>query len=253
LGESADSVAVAEEATELPAPARLEPERYRVQFTAGEEYVKLVEHAQALLSHSAGRVPLDELALRAMRALVAELEKDKRAATKRPARAAYNPANEVEASVGSAGPEHPRQRGRRVPAAVRRAVFERDQSRCAYLDDSGQRCRETHHLELHHLKPFAMGGEHTLANLALRCRAHNALAAEDDFGADFIEQTRDSRRHESQGRQTDPETVARSQRAGARWSSITPDCGSSNSRQRARSCTCMRDRSSRSGGIVRGP
>jgi hypothetical protein len=202
LGESADSVAVAEEATELPPPARLEPERYRVQFTAGEEYVKLVEHAQALLSHSAGRVPLDELALRAMRALVAELEKDKRAATKRPARAAHNPANEVEASVGFGNPKPSRQRGRHVPAAVRRAVFERDQSRCAYLDDSGQRCRETHHLELHHLKPFAMGGEHTLANLALRCRAHNTLAAEDDFGADFIEQTRDSRRHEPLRRQT---------------------------------------------------
>jgi hypothetical protein len=202
FGDSEDSVAVAEEATELPAPARLEPERYRVQFTAGEEYVKLVEHAQALLSHSAGRVPLDELALRAMRALVAELEKDKRAATKRPARAAHNPANEVEASVGFGNPKPSRQRGRHVPAAVRRAVFERDQSRCAYLDDSGQRCRETHHLELHHLKPFAMGGEHTLANLALRCRAHNTLAAEDDFGADFIEQTRDSRRHESLRRQT---------------------------------------------------
>jgi hypothetical protein len=52
-----------------------------VQFTAGEDYVKLVEQARALLSHSAERVPLDELALRAMRALVAELEKEKRAAT----------------------------------------------------------------------------------------------------------------------------------------------------------------------------
>jgi hypothetical protein len=103
FSDSEDAVAVAEEATELAAPARLEPEHYRVQFTAGEEYVKLVEHAQALLSHSAGRVPLDELALRAMRALVAELEKGKRAATKRPARAAHNPANEVEVSTGSAG------------------------------------------------------------------------------------------------------------------------------------------------------
>ena len=79
-------------------------------------------------------------------------------------------------AAGCGSPEHPRRRGRRIPAAVRRAVFERDQSRCAYLDDSGQRCRETHHLELHHLKPYTMGGEHTLANLALRCRAHNALA-----------------------------------------------------------------------------
>jgi hypothetical protein len=184
-----------------------------LQFTAGEEYVKLVEQAQALLSHSAERVPLDELALRAMRALVVELERDKRAATKRSARAAQKPrtANdvpagptEVEEATGCGSPEHPRRRGRRIPAAVRRAVFERDQSRCAYLDDSGQRCRETHHLELHHLKPYAMGGEHTLANLALRCRAHNALAAEHEFGADFFHQTRESSRHESQRRQSRP-------------------------------------------------
>ena len=202
-----EPVVAPEVAPELPAPAtpaRLEPQRYRVQFTAGEEYVNLVERAQALQSHSAERVALDELALRAMRALVAELGRDKRAATKRPACPAQNPGNELEKPMGSDDAEHPRQRRRRVPDPVRRAVFERDQSRCAYVDDSGQRCRETHHLELHHLKPFGKGGRHTLANLALRCRAHNALAAEQDFGADFIEQSRDSSRHESQRRQGRP-------------------------------------------------
>jgi hypothetical protein len=56
-------------------------------------------------------------------------------------------------------------------------------SLCAYCiyeaaQKAGQRCRETHHLELHHLVPFARGGEHTAANLDLRCSAHNALAAE---------------------------------------------------------------------------
>ena len=37
----------------------------------------------------------------------------------------------------------------------------------------------THGIELHHLKAFAEGGEHTEENLTLRCRAHNALAAEE--------------------------------------------------------------------------
>jgi hypothetical protein len=205
----------------LPAPAspaRLEPERYRVQFTAGDEYVALVEKAQALLSHSAERVPLDEIQLRAMRLFVAELERKKRAATKRPrkARAAQPVAKQLpsvrdqgtaqpaHAGLGDLGEaagscsEHSRQRGRRIPAAVRRAVFERDQGRCAYTDGSGQRCRETHRLELHHLEPFARGGQHALSNLSLRCSAHNALAAEQDFGADLIRRTRDSNRHESQ-------------------------------------------------------
>ena len=64
---------------------------------------------------------------------------------------------------------------------------ERDDDRCAYVDASGQRCRETALLELHHDQPFARGGPATLENLELRCRAHNALAAEHDFGRAFME------------------------------------------------------------------
>jgi 5-methylcytosine-specific restriction endonuclease McrA len=83
---------------------------------------------------------------------------------------------------------NPRQRvvGRYVPAAVRRAVAERDRECCAYVDDEGRRCRETSALELHHLTPHARGGPPTEANLSLRCRAHNRLAAESDFGREFI-------------------------------------------------------------------
>jgi hypothetical protein len=65
------------------------------------------------------------------------------------------------------------------------------------VDADGQRCRETRGLELHHLRAFALGGDHSAHNLALRCRAHNALAAETDFGRPFMEQKRGSTRHES--------------------------------------------------------
>jgi hypothetical protein len=41
-------------------------------------------------------------------------------------------------------------------------------------------------LEYHHRHPFARGGEQTEANLELRCRAHNALAAEEDYGAELM-------------------------------------------------------------------
>jgi hypothetical protein len=95
--------------------------------------------------------------------------------------------------------ESPRQRGRYVPAAVRRAVFERDDGRCTYSDASGRRCAETHRLELHHLSAFARGGEHTKENLTLRCHAHNALAAEEDFGIDFVELARSASEHPSPG------------------------------------------------------
>jgi hypothetical protein len=50
----------------------------------------------------------------------------------------------------------------------------------------GVRCRETRLLELHHVTPYARNGAATADNLALYCRAHNALAAEHDFGRAFM-------------------------------------------------------------------
>jgi hypothetical protein len=226
--------------TGLPVP--LSPERYRVQFTAGEEYVKLVEEARALLSHAAPRATLDEIHLRAMRGLVAELERQRYAVTARSQklrRAAPPPAEPVDAGSSTAEldaakapeaqtpagaerehgsaqlsestSEHPRRRGRHIPASVRRAVFARDEGRCTYADSSGRRCAETHGLELHHLRAFAQGGEHTEANLALRCRSHNALAAEEDFGRELIELARGASEHEpwAHSQATDEDARAR--------------------------------------------
>lgn len=179
----------------------LAPERYKVQFTASEEYVKLVEEAKALLSHAAPRATLEEIHLRAMRALVAALEKRKYAvkegAVPAPARqssprAAASPRARAADTSGCSRvvPGFPRQRGRSIPARVRRAVFERDGARCTYVDASGQRCRASHRLEFHHLEPFAKGGEHEPTNVTLRCAAHNALAAEEDFGREWMQERR---------------------------------------------------------------
>jgi hypothetical protein len=207
-------------------PPPLSPERYRVQFTAGEEYVKLVEEARALLCPSAPRATLDEIQLRAMRALVAELKRKKYAVTARPKTSCRTASTREPVDAGSstaaleaaetpgaqaqAGAErepefaqnseteslHPRRRGRHVPASVRRAVFERDEGRCTYADTSGRRCAETHSIELHHVMAFAQGGQHTEANLTLRCRSHNALAAELDFGRELFEFARGASDHE---------------------------------------------------------
>ncbi len=236
-----------------PAPlGRLEAERYKVQFTATEEYVRLVEEAKALLSHAVPNMTLEELQMRAMRALVVELKKKKYAASRAPALSSAPcsvngtsaPAHEVDSADGlpraasmarndrpdtlgrtSARPgstdalpdaaagtrreradtldhhdqQHTRRRGRHIAAAVRRTVFERDGSRCTYLDANGTRCRETHRLEFHHLMPFASGGDHRAANLTLRCAAHNALAAEEDFGRELIEDRKTSLVHEPFG------------------------------------------------------
>jgi 5-methylcytosine-specific restriction endonuclease McrA len=70
-----------------------------------------------------------------------------------------------------------------IPADVRRAVYARDGSRCSYRDARGRRCSERNRLQFHHRHPFALGGDHSPANVALLCGAHNTLMAETDYGA----------------------------------------------------------------------
>ncbi len=105
-----------------------------------------------------------------------------------PAAAQSNPRQRVQP-----GAPKPPAHTRYIPVHVRAAVWERDGGRCAFVDDRGQRCREQGGLELHHRVPFARGGPATLENLRLRCRAHNALAAEHDFGPEHMARTHEPR------------------------------------------------------------
>jgi hypothetical protein len=41
-------------------------------------------------------------------------------------------------------------------------------------------------LQLDHVVPHAKGGEATVGNLRLRCRAHNLYTARDHFGGEYV-------------------------------------------------------------------
>ncbi len=152
--------------------APLAPERYRIQFTASRELHDKLRRAQDLLRHA---VPDGDVAVvfdRALTMLVEELERRKLAAARRP-RAEQSRLAE----------------SRYIPAAVKRAVWSRDEGRCTFVGAQG-RCTERGFLEYHHLIPFAAGGETSAGNLALRCRAHNQFEAEKFFGPLFARETR---------------------------------------------------------------
>jgi hypothetical protein len=144
--------------------APLSPARYLVKLTVSQETHDKLQRARDLLRHT---IPNGEPAAiidRALTILIAQLEKTKHAATDRP-------------RSGSAN----RSAGRRVPAAVRRAVWAGDEGRCTFAGPEG-RCPETGFLEFHHVVPFAAGGETSIENLQLRCRSHNAHEADRFFG-----------------------------------------------------------------------
>jgi hypothetical protein len=68
------------------------------------------------------------------------------------------------------------------------------------VDDRGQRCRETRPLEIHHREPYALGGPPTAANCELRCKVHNLLAAQEDFGREHMDWARGVDEHEGHPR-----------------------------------------------------
>jgi hypothetical protein len=151
--------------------APLAPARYRVQFTVGEETHEKLRRVQDLLRREIPDGDPGAIFDRALALLLEDVGRKKLAETSK-SRPAAAPATCRAVPAMS----------RAVPASVRRAVWMRDAGRCAFVAANGQRCTERAFLELHHQEPFALGGEATVENVALRCRAHHAYETELAFG-----------------------------------------------------------------------
>ena len=155
-----------------PAPAprpRTEPlggERYCGRFTADGELYAQLQELRALMRHQVPDGDLGKILGRAVALLLAQVRKRKFGECSTP-----RPAKPVSASPS-----------RHLPAAIRRAVSQRDGDRCSYVSPSGRRCGAREFLEFHHRDPWARTPSHSLDGISLRCRAHNQHAACQDFG-----------------------------------------------------------------------
>jgi hypothetical protein len=148
----------------------LSPETYKVQFTLSSAGYQKLRRAQDLLRHAVPNGDAAVILERALGVLVEQLEKTKLAAATRPRPAKC-----------ASPPPH----SRHIPAEVTREVWRRDQDQCAFVGTEG-RCAERGFLELHHVIPFADGGAATVANIQLRCRAHNQHEADLWEGANVV-------------------------------------------------------------------
>jgi hypothetical protein len=146
----------------------LAPGRYRVQFTASAELRDKLERLRALMR---GSVHDDDLAAVVEAAVTEKLE---RLEARRFGRT-KSPRKRISGSPTTPGSRH-------IPAAVRRAVHERDGGRCRFVDEEGRRCSARDGLEFHHRHPFGLGGDHSPDGLSLVCRTHNQHLAEADYG-----------------------------------------------------------------------
>ncbi len=170
------------------ARARVEPlsaHSYRVEFTASAELCGKLEQVQDLLSHAVAPADLGAIFERGLDALIAVETKRRRGGVSDKAR------KRKALKEGS----------RHVPVDVAREVWDRDEHRCAFVDEVGRRCDEKRYLTLEHVDPHARGGPPTAENLCLLCKPHNQDAARREFGAEHVERrTREAQSYAKVGR-----------------------------------------------------
>jgi hypothetical protein len=183
-------------ATPSPAPwtARVEPlaaERFKLTVTISRELRDKLQQAQELLRHQNPTGDLAAIVDRAVTMLVDDVQKRRFGLGARP-RGSRN-----KGTARSA-------RSRSVPASEKREVARRDELQCAYVSPDGRRCAERGMLQIHHDTPHARGGPGIATNLHLRCAAHNAYQAEQDFGRAFVQGKVAQRRGAAPGESSAP-------------------------------------------------
>lgn len=167
-------------------PARIEPlatDRYGVHFTADGEFRELLERVRGLAGHRLPSGDLLTLVKRGLAAYERELVKERFAvgSKARGKRVASVESARVAPAQSAKAPKR-----RLIAAAVRRAVFARDDGQCTFVSADGRRCEARGFLELDHIRPLAKGGADSFENLRLLCKAHNLLAARRSFGRMYV-------------------------------------------------------------------
>ena len=149
-----------------------------MQFTASAELCDKLKRVTDLMRHSNPSGDLSVVVERAVDLLTDALERQRLGKTMR---------SRIQTARKST------RRGY-VSRRVRREVFERDGEQCTFVDGFGRRCEARAFLEVDHRTPRALGGTDDADNLSVKCRAHNALAAEHAFGRAHVEKKKaDSR------------------------------------------------------------
>ncbi len=180
-------------------PQPLSAERYLLKVTLSAQLRDKLRQSQDLLGT---QVPTGDIATvleYALDALIAQQLKKKYAVGAKARRAPDSPqtrsdaptaSNSAQTTEAAAAP-----RSRAIPAAIRRAVYQRDGGQCRFVDPkTAQRCQARTRLHMHHDIPFAKAGAHSVDNVLLLCAAHNDYVARQDYGHAHIQGAIDASR-----------------------------------------------------------
>ena len=167
-GGAADGAGARQQA--LDVVEAIDAERRRLHFDVGPDTAELLDRARQILRHKFPFASLEDIVKEALNVLLDHKDLARRLDKGRDA-----PPDQAEAKTADPA-------SRDIPMWVRRAVYKRDDGRCAFVGDEGRACGERSWLEFDHVIPFAQGGRSDdPGNVRLLCRAHNRLAADRAF------------------------------------------------------------------------
>jgi 5-methylcytosine-specific restriction endonuclease McrA len=147
-----------------------------------DEILKKLERVRELAAHRlASGTWAEVLELMAEQTIKAldPVRQPKRDAVK--ARRSASPAPEVEGSKAVYS-----SKGRYIPKALKKSVFERAAGQCEYTHE-GRRCSCRNFLQVDHIVPLGQGGSTSEENIRVLCHAHNQWAAMQSYGRKKME------------------------------------------------------------------
>lgn len=149
-------------------------DRIRVGFDAGVGMLGLIKRATQILRHKFPEGKLEDVVKEALEFFLDKKDPQRKLAIKKP-----------EPLVKDSEPRLLRtsRAGGYVPAAVKSAVWKRDDGRCTWRFEDGLVCGSREFVEFDHVRPVAEGGRSDVRNLRLLCRVHNQMRTGAFFSA----------------------------------------------------------------------
>jgi len=163
-----------------PVIAPLSADTFKIKFTGSRAFRDKLRQAQDLLRHRIPNGDLEQIFEKGLDLLIAKVLKERFAVGRKPRR------ESAPGPIVSASHE--------PPDPMKREVYERDEGRCAFVDEHGNRCPETGFLEFDHVEGYARTHVHDAKTGRLLCRVHNQLLAEQLYGRKFMERLRKDRK-----------------------------------------------------------
>jgi len=181
---TANSIAISGASAHVSANTEaLGAQRFSVRFTADEKVHDQLQELRSLLRHSVPDGDVGKILARAIGVLLKQVRNRKIGECDSPRSPHAAGSSEVDSPTKKKPARH-------IPVAIRREVWARDKGRCTFESRDGRSCESREAVEFHHRVPWARCNEHTIENIALRCRSHNQHEAELDFGTAHMDRFR---------------------------------------------------------------